>query len=149
MKNQDISIINQLNHVYFNFENWHKHRETLAGITNYHNEQIEKGNLRVYTENNELLGYYELWLIEQHQLERILNEERFIAPFEDTTHGDIAYLANLWVKNDDRKYRTMRELRKLFFEQTKHCIGWIGHETKRKNRLRIFVNKEKKSNGSR
>jgi hemolysin-activating ACP:hemolysin acyltransferase len=135
------SVIQQLNDIYFTYETWHKQRETLCGITNYHNEQIDKGNLRVYVEDGEVLGYFEVWKVESHQLERILNNEKFIAPFEDTTTGNIAYLANLWIVNDDRKFRVMKQLRKLFFEQTKNCIGWVGQETKRKNRLRIFMNK--------
>jgi hypothetical protein len=135
------SVVQQLNDIYDKFEPWHHNRESLAGITNYHNEQIDKGNIRVYIENGEVLGYFEIWKIEPHQLERILNNESFIAPFEDTTHGNIAYLANLWIVNNDRKFRVMKQLRKLFFEQTKDCIGWVGQETKRKNRLRIFMNK--------
>lgn len=135
------TIVQQLNDIYFNVENWHKEHETLCGITNYHQSMIDKGNLQTYCEDNELLGYYECWLIDKWQMERILNDEEFIAPFEDTIHGDIAYLANLWIVHDDRKQRVMKQLKSRFFEQTNHCTGWVGQEFKNKHRLRIFMNK--------
>ena len=89
-------------------------------------------------EDGELLGYYEVWKITNAQLEKVLSNE-FAAPLEDTTTGNIAFLANVWVVDDGRKRRVFRNLQARFFDMIDECDLITGREAKRNRRLRIFT----------
>lgn len=136
-----MTIVGQLNKIYFEEEWWQSHKETLAGITNYHQTMIDKQNLICYVENGEILGYYEIWKVNWKQLKSILKNKTFIAPFEDTLSGNICYLANLWVKKDCRKNYVFKKLKRIFNIHTESCDYFVGNETKNNNRLRFYRRK--------
>lgn len=122
--------VQQLNDIYFNEETWHENKETLAGITNYHQIMLDNGSLLCYGEGEQVLGYVEFWLINRDQLDIILRNEKFIAPFEDIKSGDICFVANLWIRNDHRKGRVIKELKKDFDQSTKKAKYFCGMDTK-------------------
>jgi len=133
------TVVQQLNDIYWKEEHWQSHSLTPADITNYHQWMIDKGNLQYYMEDGEVLGYWECWMITSEQLNRILTNEKFAAPLEDTQMGNIAYLANVWMVNDDRRKRTFKNLHDRFFAMINKCDFVTGKEIKRNSRLRIFT----------
>ena len=137
-----MTLIEQLNDVYYKEEWWQSHKETWCGITNYHQAMLDKGNLIVYVEDEKLLGYCEFWRINFEQFGRLVCHEDFIAPFEDTTSGKICYLANTWIDPLHRRTNVYKELRNRFFKLNYHCDYFTG-ETKRKRTQLISVFKRK------
>ena len=133
-----MTIIEQLNKIYFTEEWWQSHKETSAGITNYHQTMLDKGNIVCYLEGGRVLGYYEIWKVNWKQLKLILKNKEFIAPFEDTNGGNICYLANLWIRNDYRKTFVFTVLKRMFNIQTKDCRYFVGNEVNNINRLRFY-----------
>ena len=135
------TIVEQLNEVYFREEYWQSHNETPAGITNYHQIMLDKGNILCYVENGILLGYVEVWFINFEQFGRIICHEPFIAPLENVTDGNIAYLANTWIKPEYRNNSVYRKLKVRFFEISHHCEYFVG-EALRKHTQPIKVFKK-------
>ena len=109
------TLIDQLNEVYYKEEWWQSHKETWCGITNYHQAMLDKGNLIVYVEDGILLGYCEFWRISFEQFGKLICHEKFIAPFENTTDGEICYVANAWIHPDHRQGVVYKRLKSKFF----------------------------------
>jgi hypothetical protein len=52
-------IVDQLWFIYQNFEFWHTTRLTYDEACKYHQERLDSGNIHVYEEDGQVLGYYE------------------------------------------------------------------------------------------
>ena len=87
------TIPQQLTEIYKLEEDWHLTRMTDEVAFQYHRKRYDRGNIQVYHENDEVLGYYERYIV-----------------------GDICYLYNTWIKKDHRCGKVFRELYKRFFK---------------------------------
>ena len=131
-------ILNQLLDVYYLKEHWHKNKMTIKEAKKYHNRLLKSRNIICYEEDGELLGYFELWKVTPKQLNVIISNNGFSAYHENVNDGNIAYLANLWIKPNMRKSHVYKMLKIMWFNHTKSCSHYSGEEVKRNNRLRMF-----------
>ena len=86
------TIPEQLVDIYENYEWWHKTRMTHKDSIQYHKSRYENGDIQVYEEYGEVLGYYERYFT-----------------------GDTCILYNVYVKKDYRRGEVFKQLKKLFF----------------------------------
>jgi hypothetical protein len=100
-----VEIAEQLTEIYFTKENWHKTRMNGAEALKYHYEEYAKGNIHIYEEEGQILGYY----------------QRFFK-------GDTCILFNVWVAEGHRKGKVFRELYKHFFGTMPLNIKYITGE---------------------
>lgn len=142
-----LTIVEQLNKIYDKYEWWQSHKETLAGITNYHQAMLDKGNLICYIIEGEVLGYVEVWRINYEQFGRLICHEKFVAPFEDTIHGNIAYVSNVWIREDKRKSEVTEFLKKEFFKRNHHCDYFVGEALRKTSSQPIKVFKKSELSG--
>ena len=134
-------MINQLVKIYFEHETWHKHLMPKEEAFKYHKRLLEKGNILTYTEKGRLLAYIEVWKLNKGQMDRLTRKEPFSGYLEDTTSGEIAYIANLWIREDVRVGHVIKILKLMFFNHIKNCKFVTGIRTRRNNRLEIFKNR--------
>lgn len=138
-----MTTVEQLNKVYFTEEWWQSHSETPAGITNYHQGMLDKGNIITYIKDGELLGYVEVWFINFEQFGRLICGDTFIAPFEDTQNGNIAYLANCWIKEEYRRSQVTNLLKIQFFRKCSHCDYFVGEALRKRTQpIKVFKKSE-------
>lgn len=138
-----LTIVGQLNNIYFQEEWWQLHSETLAGITNYHQAMIDKGNIICYVEDGIVLGYCEFWRINFEQFGRLICHQPFIAPFENTTDGNLCYVANVWIHKDYRRGKVFKDLKERFFKLNSHCDLFVGEALRKKTQpIKVLTKKE-------
>lgn len=137
------TIVQQLNDIYNKEEWWLPHTETPAGITNYHQAMLDKGNIICYVDNGSILGYCEFWRIDFTQFGRLICGDRFIAPFENTTDGNICYVANVWIQKEHRQGKVFNDLMKRFFRLNYHCDYFVGEALRKKTApIKVFKKSE-------
>lgn len=132
------SVAEQLVDIYYSQEWWIRSRMHPDKALDYHYRQLEKGAIRIIMELGVVLGYYQLWKLTQEQVNRILDGKPFDENAEDITHGDIAYLANLYIDKSFRKGSVFKRLHKMFKEDTKDCTHVAGVEQKYRERIKLF-----------
>jgi len=137
-----MNIIEQLVDIYYRHEWWHKNKMEPATAFRYHTKLYNQGNVQCHEEMGVLLGYYEVWFINEKQLGNIVIGRRFTADSEDITSGDIAYLANCWIDPNFRRGRVFKDLYLRFMEQTRKCRVYAGETAKRKFKLNIFKRRQ-------
>lgn len=97
-----MTIADKLAYIYFQNEDWHKNRLNYKEAIKYHQRYIDSGNIKYIECDNALLGYIEVWFINEEQLDRIRNNENFYNYEEDLINGNIVYIANIWINNNFR-----------------------------------------------
>jgi GTP-sensing pleiotropic transcriptional regulator CodY len=135
------NTVEQLCDIYYKYEYWHNNKMPYPEAVNYHRQMLLQGNIKIVEDLGVVLGYYQVYLINKEQLNRLVLHKNFDERKEDILNGNIAYVANLWIDKSFRKGYVFREIRAKFLEQTKHCSMICGEEQPRKGRLRIFSNK--------
>lgn len=137
------SIVQQLNDIYYNEEWWQSHNETVEGITLYHQTMIDKGNLLYIERDGKLLGYVEFWLINFEQFGKLVCHEHFSAIHEDTTTGNISYVANTWIAKDYRRSWVYKSLRNLYYKCSNKCEYFVGNALRKKTQpIKVFKRSE-------
>ena len=100
---------------------------------------IDKGNLLYIEQKGILLGYIEFWFINYEQFGRLVCHEHFSAVHEDTTTGNISYVANTWIHKDYRRSWVYKSLRNLYFKANAHCKYWVGSALRKKSQpIKVF-----------
>jgi len=74
----------------------------------YHMKLLDDGNIIYYEENGVLLGYVETWNITYEQFGKLICHAPFSAYLEDVKTGNIAYVANVWVRPDMRQSTSIK-----------------------------------------
>ena len=98
-------IIAQLVEIYYTQEPWHKSFMSLPKAVQYHKTAYDNGDIHVYEEDNEVLGYYERYF-----------------------NFDTCILYNVWIKESERKGKVFRELYRHFFKSMHENIKYIVGE---------------------
>lgn len=87
-----LTILDQLLDIYYNDEWWCKNKMSYDEAVKYHYDRLQSGNIQVYQENGEVLGYYERY-------------------FKENT----CILFNVYVKKEYRNRGVFKAMRKQFF----------------------------------
>lgn len=125
-----MSVVEQLLDIY-SLETWHDTRMPYLDALAYHDILLENGAITVAMENTMVLGYIEVWKINFEQLGRIMCGENFSAIHEDIYNGNIAFLANMWIRPEFRLGWVIKYLRLKFFGKYGDCRFYTGKTTKR------------------
>ena len=113
-------------------ETWHKKKLDEANATDYFTVLLERGNIITISQDNLLLGYVEFWRLNYGQFGRIVCCEEFSAIQEDVQTGNIAYVANTFIRKEYRKGEVYKMLRDRFFEANKACDYFVGEARRKK-----------------
>lgn len=129
----DIKIIlNQLSKIHYEEEWWINDKLPKEEIDKYHMNLIEKNRLLFYAQGEKLLGYVESWRLDYDQWGRIVCHESFSPCDNDVTHGDICYVANVWVDKEHRNSQPIQMLKNSFFIQNCDAKYFVGHALRKK-----------------
>ena len=102
------TIPEQLTDIYYKHEHWHAFKMRREQAIQYHERRIKNGEIQVYLENGEVLGYY---------------ERHFVY--------NVCFLDNVWVNEKYRHGKVWKELYKKFWntmpEHITHIFGEQGN----------------------
>ena len=104
-------------------------------------------NIIYYEENGELLGYVEFWKLTYEQWGKIVCHEHFSAYHENVTDGNVAYVANVWVREDKRRSHVIKFLTLRFFEHCHNCTHYVGEALRKTSSqpIKVFKREHLKS----
>lgn len=139
-------ILDQLADIYFREEWWQSHQMNREQIKTYSKKMIEQGNLIYYEDAGKILGYCEFWKINFEQFGRIICHEKFLPYFEDVEHGQICYVANVWIDKNHRNTGVFKVLMHLFYKLNHHCEYYVGEAFRKKTApVKVFKKADLKS----
>lgn len=118
------SILEQLLEIYYNEEFWHDFKMSFEKALSYHRDELDNGSIHTYSENGELLGYY---------------QRHF--------KGDECILYNVWVKRNHRYGKVFRELYRHFFKTMPKEIKYVTGEKVKlgKKFQKVLITKERRN----
>ncbi len=117
-----------------NNEPWHKNKLSYEEAVEYHNRLLLQGNIIYSILDDKLEGYIEVWKIDYKQLGRLICASKFYVYDENITDGNVAYIANMWIKNEE----TRKILFKEFFYKFGECEFLAGERTNRNNAFKVY-----------
>ena len=139
----DTDIVKQLVEIYFREEYWQENKMPEDIAYNYHKKLYEQGNIQVFEKDGLVLGYYEVWRINFEQFGRIICHIPFYADSEDVVNGNIAFVANTWIKSEYRNSYVYKVLRNLFFKHNFKCDYYCGEALRKKTQpVKVFKKSE-------
>ena len=114
---------------YLTKQPWQTRLMPREDIVKYFHTMIERGNIIAEYTENELLGYVESWHINYEQFGRIICDTKnlFFTYNENTTNGNICYLANIWINPKCRQGIVFKNLESEFFKRNNNCDYYVGH----------------------
>ena len=130
-------MIDQLLNIYYSKEEWHKNKLSLDEARKYFETLLNKGNIIVFLNEEKVLGYVEFWCVNLHQLQKIKDNQSFYIGEEDTQHGNICYIHNIWVDESCRGNGVLKHLKFDIKDKIKHCDYFAGRRIMRDNLMRI------------
>lgn len=138
-----MSLVEQLNDIYFENENWHTAKLSRMEAWKYHERLLNDGNIITISDGDMLCGYIEFWRISYEQFGRIICGEPFSAMHENVLNGQIAYVANTFIKENFRNGEVYKLLRNRFFEFNKDCTHFCGIARRKKSApVKVFKRHE-------
>lgn len=143
-----MSLIEQLVDIYYDKEWWHNERLSRPEAYKYNDKLMSTGNIITCSDGDILCGYVEYWRISYEQFGRILCREPFSAMHEDVQTGQIAYVANTYIRPEYRDSNVYKQLRNRYFEINDQCTHFAGTAL-RKSSQPIKVFKREKIHGPR
>ena len=128
-------MVDQLVKIYLTEEGWHKNKMSEEEAHNYHKKMLERGNILTYLEDDEIVGYVEVWKINFEQFGKLICQVPFSGLYEDVSSGYIAYVANTWIKESVRNTKVIKILRAKFFNFCHDCAFFVGEAERKKSGL--------------
>ncbi len=138
------TIVEQLvNNYLSDNEWWHKNKLFREEATKYFDKLLKNGNILYYALQGKLVGYVEFWRLNFEQWGRIVCHVPFSAYHEDVEHGNICYVANVWIDKQYRHGRVMKILKYWFFKMNRDCEFFVGEALRKKTQpIKVFSYKE-------
>lgn len=137
------ALAEQLSHVYLEKETWHRSKLSWEDAVEYHQRLLDRGNIITVQDNERLVGYAEIWRLNDEQLERVLGGGTLAADAEDVQTGCHAYVANIYIEPEYRHGEVFKLLKRRFFELCGDCVDYSGEaRTKEGAPLIKFRNRE-------
>lgn len=136
-------MIDQLVEVYLNEETWHQTKLPKKEAWIYFATAVQKGRILARTDGDRLLGYVESWRISFDQFGRLLCQLPFDIGIEDIEHGNICYVANIFVRKEHRRGDVFAWLKHEFFKQNIGCEYLVGEALRKKTQpVKVFKMQE-------
>jgi len=121
-------IVKQLVYIYEHYENWHVFKMPYPQALRYHEKRVKSGDIQVYVEDGEVLGY---------------GERHFI--------NNVCFLDNAWIKPTARRGKVFKALYKQFFntlpDNITHIIGHRNDENRKCKTEIVKISKWRFSHG--
>jgi hypothetical protein len=139
-----VSLVDQLVKIYYEEEWWHKEKLDGPNAILYHQTLLDKQRILYLADPfGELIGYVESWRLDYGQLGRIICGLPFAATEEDVNTGDIAYVANAWIRRAERHGIVYKQLRSMFFKQNFQAKFFVGEARRKKSApFKVFTRQE-------
>lgn len=134
------NIISQLCEIYLNHERWHDNKLSYTESLKYFKEMISRGNV-IWNEDKHgnILGYCEFFRINFEQWGRMVCHAPFYTFDENTTDGNIAYVANVWIHPYYRRSFVYKDLKERFYKLNNHCDYYVGSALRKKTQpIKVF-----------
>jgi hypothetical protein len=94
----------------------------------------------IYQQEDMVLGYFEVWLINFEQFGRLVAHAPFNQIDEDIISGNLAYVANTWIHPDFRQGAVYKILRNRFFLKCCKCDFFVGSALRKKTQpIKVFT----------
>lgn len=139
-------LVRQLVAIYYSHEYWHEHKMSRIDAWRYHEKLLELGNIITISSADFLHGYVEYWRLTFEQFGRIICNEPFSAICENVQNGQIAYVANTFIRSEYRNTEVYRMLRDRFLESNKECTHFVGEARRKKSSpVKVFKSSDIKS----
>jgi hypothetical protein len=139
----ETNLVNDLNKVYYEEEWWHTKKISEDQASDYHRFMLRNGRIIYCSDEKGLAGYMETWRVNFEQLGRLICHTEFFPMEEDIESGNICYLNNIWIREDQRHTKIMRLLKVMCMEQNKECEYFIGQALRKKCQpVKVFSRKE-------
>ena len=113
---------------------WHRVKLSPEDAQEYHEKLLDQGNIIAFVENGILVSYIEVWCINFEQLGRLVCELPFYVYDEDIENGNIAYVANLWVFDNEARVELLED----FVDNFGECEFLAGMRTNRNNAFKVY-----------
>lgn len=131
---------------YLTQQPWQEQLMPRQDAINYFLKMIDRGNIISVVDNDELLGYVEVWHITFEQFGRIICKAPFFTYDENTTDGNICYLANIWIAPERRRGLVFKALEQVFFKINHNCDYYAGYASRKSSRpVKVFKKSDLKS----
>ena len=107
----------------------------------YYQTLLDKGRLFYIIEDGEIVALSESWRVNFEQFGRIICDEP-ISVYEDIETGYIAYVADIWIREDRRQSNIIKTLFNAFRELNKDCTYFVGQARRKKcEPVKVFKRK--------
>lgn len=136
-------IISQLVDIYYENEWWHNERLSRPEAHKYHDKLLSAGNIITVSDGDILAGYVEYWRLSFEQFGRIICGEPFSAMHEDVSTGQIAYVANTFIREEYRNSSVAKQLRDRFLRINEQCTHFAGTALRKSSQPIKVFKKEK------
>lgn len=137
-----MTILEQLVKVYQEEEDYHSVKLSEEESYKYFKKLMDKDRIHTVTSNGELMGYIESWRVSFEQFGRLICQHTFSAYKEDVETGNIAYLSDIWIRQDERHGITFQILQRSFRKLNKDCEYWVGEARRKKcEPVKVFKRK--------
>ena len=122
------TIPEQLTDIYIKYENWHAFKMGNEAAVRYHARCIDIGDIQVYVEDGEVLGYCQRHFVK-----------------------NVCFLDNAWIKPTARRGKVFKALYKQFFDtlpdNITHIIGHRNDENRKCKTEIVKISKWRFSHG--
>jgi ribosomal protein S18 acetylase RimI-like enzyme len=112
----------------------------------YYDKMLANGRIQVITEGGNVMGFIESWRLTMEQLGRVVCWSDFSALYEDVTNGEVAYVADIWVRPGRRDEGMASRLIEAFKEANKDADYFVSKRVKSQGKLK-YIRVYDKANG--
>jgi len=126
-----MNLIDYLIDTYKNKEDWHDTRMKDWQVKEHYQRQLGRGNIVfMYDDNDEPVGYLEIYWLDNKQLGKMINKKFFDVLAEDLTDGDFVYVASAYLEPEYRNKGYIYDLNRLMKDKHKdhEYVGIIYEE---------------------
>lgn len=135
-----MTTIKQLVDIYLKLEGWHKKKLSVEDSFEYFIRLLSQGNIIIFMDGDTVCGYLEFWRVTPVQFRKILDDDFYVFD-ENITDGEICYISSIYILKQYRRGVAIDYLKTIFKNINRNCKYFIGHDTKRSNRIRIMENR--------
>ncbi len=135
-----------LTECYLTQQPWQKFYMGRKDAIKYFEEMINRGNIIAIQDDGILLGYTEFWRLTYEQIGRLMCGAPFWTFDENTTDGNLCYVANIWINPDLRQGLVFRAMEELFFKMNHSAEYYCGFANRKRTKpFKVFKRDQLKS----
>ena len=131
---------------YLNHQPWQEFYMPRQDAIGYFLKMIDRGNIISICDEDNLLGYMEFWRLNYEQIGRLMCHAPFWTYEENTTDGNLCYVANIWIKPERRQGQVFKAIEQIFFNINHSAEYYCGFANRKKTKpFKVFKKSDLKS----